>query len=89
MNERSCHANTILNGFAFKTLNKSSTKDPHETIAGTVKRGKQKTGTEIKILPPNKLLTKLPILLVQTNAGNNSYKLKNENRQVLSFVSIK
>ena len=32
----------------------------------------------LKILIPNKLLTRFPILLAQIKAGNNSYKLKNE-----------
>ena len=36
----------------------------------------------LKILPQNKLLTRLPLLLAQVKAGNNSYKLKNETRQV-------
>ena len=41
----------------------------------------------LKILTPNKLLTRLPMLLVQVKAENNSNKLKNEIRQILSFVS--
>ena len=41
-----------------------------------------KEGKVIKILTPNKLLTKLPVLLAQIKAGNNSYKLKNEIRQI-------
>ena len=39
-----------------------------------------------KILTPKKLLTRLPILLVQIKAGNNSYKLKNEIRQILYLL---
>ena len=39
---------------------------------------RQKTGTEIKILTQNKLLTILSILLPQIKAGKNSYKQKNE-----------
>ena len=42
------------------------------------KRKRQKTGTGIKILMPNKLLTRPPILLAQTKVGNNSNKLENE-----------
>ena len=42
-----------------------------------------KEGKGLKTLTPNKLLTKLPILLAQIKAGNNSYKLKNEIRQIL------
>ena len=45
-----------------------------------------KEGKGLKILTPNKLLTRLPILLAQTNAGNNSYKLKNNWRQILYLL---
>ena len=41
-----------------------------------------KEGTKLKMLTPNKLLTRFPILLAQITAGNNSYKLKNEIRQI-------
>ena len=37
----------------------------------------------LKILTPNKLLIRLPILLAQINDGNNSCKLINEIRQIL------
>ena len=40
----------------------------------------------LKILPQNKLLTRLPLLLAQGKAGNNSYKLKNETRQILYLL---
>ena len=43
----------------------------------------EKEGKGLKILIPNKLLTRLPILLAQTKAGNNSCKFKNEIRQIL------
>ena len=36
-------------------------------------------GTETKTLTPKKLLTRLPVLLAQLKAGNNSYKLKSLN----------
>ena len=46
-----------------------------------------KEGTGLKILTPNKFLTRLQILLLQ--AGNNSNKLKSEIKQILYlFVSI-
>ena len=45
-----------------------------------------KEGKRLKILTPNKLLTRLPILLAQTKAGNNSYNLKNEIRQILHLL---
>ena len=39
-----------------------------------------KEGKGLKILTGNKLLPRLPVLLAQIKAGNNSYKLKNEIR---------
>ena len=63
--------------------------EPEESIAEKVKvksLKQKKTGTGSKILPPNKLLTRLPILLAQTKAGNNSSKLKNEIRQILYLL---
>ena len=39
-----------------------------------------KEGTEIKILTPNRLLTRLPVLLSKIKVGNNSYKLKSKIR---------
>ena len=36
----------------------------------------------IKILTPNKLLTRCPVLLAKIKAGNNSYKLKNRIIQI-------
>ena len=41
-----------------------------------------KEGTGLKILTFDKLLTRLPILHAQKKAGNNSYKLKNEIKQI-------
>ena len=40
-------------------------------------------GSGLKILTPDKMLSRLPITLAQLNAGNNSEKLKNEIRQLL------
>ena len=45
-----------------------------------------KEGKGLKISTPNKLLTRLPILLAKIKAGNNSYKLKNEIRQILYLL---
>ena len=47
---------------------------------------KTKTGTGIKILTPNKLLTRLIVLLAQIKAGSISYKLKNKIRQILYLL---
>ena len=62
---------------------------PEETIAERVKSnpGKRKNeGTRLKILTPNKLITRLAILLVRIEAANSSYKLKNEIRQILYLL---
>ena len=40
-------------------------------------------GKELKILTNKQMLNRLPILLAQIQAGNNSNKLKNEIRQIL------
>ena len=45
-----------------------------------------KEGKGLKILTPNKLLTRLPTLPAQIKAGNNSDKLKNEIRQILYLL---
>ena len=37
----------------------------------------------VKILTPNQMLARLPILSAQKEAGNNSQQLKNEIRQLL------
>ena len=40
-------------------------------------------GKGLKILTPNQMLRRLPIVLAQLKAGNNSEKLKHEIRQLL------
>ena len=42
-----------------------------------------KSGEGLKILTNKQMLNRLPILLTQIEAGNNSIKLKNETRQIL------
>ena len=41
------------------------------------------SGERLKILTPKQMFTRLPILLAQIKAGNNSRELKNEIRQLL------
>ena len=48
-----------------------------------IKKSFNPSGTGLKILIPQQMFTRLPILLVQVQAGNNSQKLKNEIRQLL------
>ena len=45
-----------------------------------------KEGKGLQKLTPLKLLTRIPILLAQIKAGNNSYKLKSETRQILYLL---
>ena len=42
-----------------------------------------KTGEGLKILTNKQMLNRLPVLLAQIQAGNNSKSLKNELRQIL------
>ena len=66
-----------------------SNGEPEESIGERIKLNPRKikaTGTGLKILTPNKLLTRLPIRLANIKAGNNSNKLKNEIRQILYLL---
>ena len=45
--------------------------------------GSGNIGVGLKILTNKQMLNRLPILLAQIQAGNNSSKLKNEQRQIL------
>ena len=43
-------------------------------------------GLGIKILTPQEMITRYNVLLAQLNSGNNSQKLKNEIRQIVSSL---
>ena len=43
-------------------------------------------GQELKILTPQQMLSRLPILLAQLQARNNSQELRNEIRQLLYLL---
>ena len=45
-----------------------------------------KKGHGLKIMTTKQIITSLPILLVQLNAGNNSQKMKNKIRQIVYSV---
>ena len=47
------------------------------------KTKKRQKGYGLKIMTPSQLLTRLPILLAQKQAGNNSQQLNNEIRQII------
>ena len=48
--------------------------------------GSGNVGTGLKILTNKQMLNRLPILLAQIQAGNNSSKLKNEIRHIIFFI---
>ena len=52
-------------------------------ILGTTAERRNQQGQGLKILTPDQMLSRLPITLAQSRAGNNSEKLKNEIRQLL------
>ena len=48
------------------------------------------SGEGLKILTPQQMFTRLPIVLAQIKAGNNSREIKNEIRQLLySLYTLK
>ena len=49
----------------------------------TVGKSFNPSGSRLKILTPQQMLARLPILLAQIKAGNNSQEHKNEIRQLL------
>ena len=63
---------------------KKSTDSMEEILKDSKKKQKKyfkkSDGHGLRIMTPNQLLTRLPILLAQKNADNNSQKLNNEIR---------
>ena len=54
-----------------------------ETIPKLGDKEESKIGKGLKIMTPKQMITRLPILLAQKQAGNNSQKLNNEIRQII------
>ena len=50
------------------------------------RQNRKQQGLGLKILTPDQIFSRLPISLPQLKAGDNSEKLKNEIRQVLSSL---
>ena len=50
---------------------------------GTTEKISKSSGSGLKILTKQQMFSRLPILLAQIQAGNNSQKLKNEIRQII------
>ena len=65
---------------AFKIQDNEKIIDVVETILEF--NNKIQSGQGLKMLTPNQMPSRLPISLVQLNAGNNSEKLKNKMRQL-------
>ena len=62
---------------------KDIVKELERPIFGYDYENKELSGLGLKILTNKQMLYRLPILLAQIQAGNNSTKLKNEIRQIL------
>ena len=62
------------------------TENPNEIVdivEKILEFNRQQQGKELKVLTPGQMLSRLPIVLPQLKAGNNSEKHKNEIRQLL------
>ena len=89
MNSKYHPTNLILHIYNYIEWFKESDKESADIPSIPPLEGDQedvKERKEINILTPNKLLTRLPVLLAQTKAGNNSYKLENKFRQILYLL---
>ena len=64
-----------INGYNARSLNRKGNK--RKALKKNI------TGSGLKILTLQQMLARLPILLAQVQAGNNSRDLKNEIRQLL------
>ena len=66
-------------------------EEQEESIIERVKLNlwkRKREGAQLKILTPNKLLIRLPILLVQIKARNNSYKFKKSNQTNTALFAL-
>ena len=87
--------NVFINDFDnfSKAINKkkSGAKGPNQKellnygneLKEIVRKSFNSSGSGLKILTPQQMFTRLPILLAQIKAGNNPRELKNEIRQLL------
>ena len=58
-------------------------KDDMPDLENGEEAEKRQKGQGLKIMTPKQTITRLPILLAQLKAGNNSQKFKNEIRQII------
>ena len=66
-----------------KNIKSDALKDIVKELERSVFGYDKLSGSGLKILTNKQMLNRLPILLAQIQAGNNSSKLKNEARQIL------
>ena len=69
----------LLTGLVEKILDTNEQLNMPESA----EQRRNQQGQGLKILTPQKILSRVPISLAQLKAGNNSQKLKNEIRQLL------
>ena len=76
--------------FGRKKAEKSDMSEEEPEISYTppdyIKNKTTAEGKGLKIMTLKQMITRLPILLAQKQAGNNSNKLKNEIRQIIYFL---
>ena len=65
---------------------KDIVKELERAIYGYYYENEELSDSGLKILTKKQMLNRLPILLAQIQAGNNSTKLKNEARQILYCI---
>ena len=63
--------------------NKKKLLDYGNELKKVIEKSFNPSGSGLKILTPQQMLARLPILLAQIKTGNNSRELKNEKRQLL------
>ena len=66
-----------------KNIKSDELKDIVKKLECSIFGHEELSGSGLKILTNKQMLNRLPILLAQIQAGNNSSKLKNEARQIL------
>ena len=66
-----------------KNIKSDELKDIVNELKPSIFGYEELLGSGLKILTNKQMLNRLPILLAQIQAGNNSSKLKNEARQIL------
>ena len=73
-----------------KIVDASQKLDDMSDLESEEYAAQKQRGQGLKILTPQQMITRLPILLAQLKAGNNSQKRKNEIRQIVySFYKSK